>query len=64
MLDAVHNNLMYKQNPFEVVFKYISIFDAQTSIPCSLLSEIKSGKITDNSVEKFLNKASNQKKSN
>ena len=59
MLDPVYKNVLRKQNPFEIVFKDISKFDAQNPIIKSLLSEIESGKLTDESVKKFLNKAPN-----
>ena len=59
MIDPVYKNVLRKQNPFEIVFKDISKFDAQNSIIKSLLSEIESGKLTDESVKKFLNKAPN-----
>ena len=59
MLDPVYTNVMWKQNMFEIVFKDISKFGAQNLITGSLLSKIESGKLTEESVKKFLNKARN-----
>ena len=51
MLDPVCKNVLRKQNPFETVFKDIFKFDVQNAIIGSLLSEIESGKLTDESVK-------------
>ena len=59
LLDPIYKKVMRKQNPFEIVFKDISKFDAQN--PISLLSEIESGKLTDKFIKRFLNKAPNLK---
>lgn len=61
MLHPVYKNVMSKQNPFEIVFKDICKFDAQNPITDSFLSETESGKLTDESVKKFLYKAQNPK---
>ena len=60
MLYRVHKNGMYKQNPFETVFK-ISKFEVHNPIIGRLLSKIESGKLTDESVKRFLNKLPNSK---
>ena len=61
MLHPVYENVMCKQNPFEIVFEGICKFDAQNPITDSFLSETESGKLTDESVKKFLYKAQNPK---
>ena len=61
MLNPVYKNVMRKQNPVEIVFKDISKFDTQNPITFTLLSKISSGKLTDESVKKLLNKAPNIK---
>ena len=47
---------MRRQNPFEIVFKDISKFDAQNSFIGNLLSEIESGELTEPDIKKFLRK--------
>ena len=61
LLDPIYKNVMQKQNLFEIVFKDISKFDPRSPIIGSLLSEIESGKLTDESVKKFLNMAPDPK---
>ena len=43
-LDPIKNNLLKRQNPLELVFEYISTFDAENSIVGSLLRELDSSK--------------------
>ena len=56
-LDPVYKNVLRKQNPFEIVFKDISKFDGQNYILRNLLGQIKSVKLTDVDIKKFLKKA-------
>ena len=52
---------MRKQNSFEIVFQDNSKFYAQNPIIGILLSKIESGKLTNKSVKKCLNKTPNPK---
>ena len=61
MLVPVYKSVIRKQNFFENFLKDITKFDAQNPIIGSLLSEIESRKLTDESVKNFLGKAQNLK---
>ena len=46
---------MRRQKPYKIVFKDISKFEEQNPIIGSLLGETEAGKLTDESINKFLN---------
>ena len=56
-LDPVYKSVLRRQNFLEIVFKDISIFDAQNHILRNLLKKIESGKLADVNIQKFLRKA-------
>ena len=57
--DPIDKNVMRKQNSFEIIFKDSSKFYAQNPIIGILLNKIGSGKLTNKSVKKCLNKTLN-----
>ena len=60
--DTLYENVLCQKNTYKLVFKGICKFNGQNPIICSLLSKNESGKLTDESMKKLLNKTSNLKK--
>ena len=58
--DRIYKNVMRKQNLFKIV-EDTSKFDSQNPITGSLLSEVESGELNDDSIKKLLNNAQSQK---
>ena len=57
LLDPVCKNVLQRQNPYKIVFKDISKFDAQNPSE-KKQSEIEGGKLTNNSIKKLLESVS------
>ena len=53
-LDFFYKSVLRQQNPYEVVFNDTSKFDGINWITGNLFTEIKSEKLTDEAVQKFL----------
>ena len=60
-LDFFYKSVLRQQNPYEVVFNDTSKFDGINWITGNLFTEIKSEKLTDEAVQKFLSGTPNPK---
>ena len=55
LLDLLYKNVLQRQDPYEIAFKDVSIFDKENPIIESLLTKIEGGKLTGELVKKCLN---------